>query len=291
MKLTYEQKVKAYEEWKEEYKSPGQIAFELNVNSDAIRYFIKLADRYGVEVLKHGKNKYYSSEEKERIINRVLIGNESLRTVSIDEGLSSHALLIAWIKSYKENGYTIVEKKRGRKPNGQEKNNRRASAGEQGTKEESLEARNRELILKKIRCLNSRKRTVTKKEITQAISELRQEFNCSLNFILATINANPELPHITRSDYYYHLSHQDKDFKHDDLMNMIIDIFYHHKCRYGYRRITLELINRGFNINHKTVKRLMSKMGLYAVTPRAKYKSYKGDMNGTVKNLLLEKRS
>ena len=33
----------------------------------------------------------------------------------------------------------------------------------------------------------------------------------------------------------------------------------------------------------------MTKMGLYALTPRAKYKSYKGDMNGTVKNLLLDK--
>lgn len=30
-------------------------------------------------------------------------------------------------------------------------------------------------------------------------------------------------------------------------------------------------------------------MGLYAKTPKAKYKSYKGDMNGTVKNLLLIK--
>lgn len=33
----------------------------------------------------------------------------------------------------------------------------------------------------------------------------------------------------------------------------------------------------------------MSIMGLYAKTPKAKYKSYKGDMNGTVKNLLLIK--
>lgn len=33
----------------------------------------------------------------------------------------------------------------------------------------------------------------------------------------------------------------------------------------------------------------MSVMGLYAKTPKTKYKSYKGDMNGTVKNLLLNK--
>lgn len=33
----------------------------------------------------------------------------------------------------------------------------------------------------------------------------------------------------------------------------------------------------------------MNKMGLAGATPRAKYRSYKGDMNGIVKNLLLDK--
>ena len=94
---------------------------------------------------------------------------------------------------------------------------------------------------------------------------------------------------LKRSTYYYTLNKLDKDTKNDDIMNTIIDIYYTHKARYGYRRITLELINRGYIVNHKKVKRLMSKMGLYARTPKAKYKSYKGDMNGTVKNLLLDK--
>ena len=77
--------------------------------------------------------------------------------------------------------------------------------------------------------------------------------------------------------------------KNDDIMNQIIEIYYTHIKRYGYRRITLELINRGFVINHKKVKRLMSVMGLYGIKPKAKYRSYKGDMNGTVKNQLLTK--
>ena len=94
---------------------------------------------------------------------------------------------------------------------------------------------------------------------------------------------------LKRSTYYYTLNKLDKDTKNDDIMNAIIDIYYTHKARYGYRRITLELINRGYIVNHKKVKRLMSKMGLYARTPKAKYKSYKGDMNGTVKNILLDK--
>ncbi|MCI5772928.1 MAG: IS3 family transposase, partial [Erysipelotrichaceae bacterium] len=94
---------------------------------------------------------------------------------------------------------------------------------------------------------------------------------------------------LKRSTYYYTLSKIDKDMKNDEIMNDIINIFYAHKERYGYRRITLELRNIGYTINHKKVKRLMSIMGLYGKTPKAKYKSYKGDMNGTTKNLLLNK--
>ncbi|MDD7281406.1 MAG: IS3 family transposase [Erysipelotrichaceae bacterium] len=98
-----------------------------------------------------------------------------------------------------------------------------------------------------------------------------------------------EISGLKRSTYYYNINKNDKDSKNDDIMNAIIDIFYTHKERYGYRRITLELINRGFEVNHKKVKRLMTKMGLYGLTPKAKYKSYKGDFNGTTSNLLIEK--
>ncbi len=98
-----------------------------------------------------------------------------------------------------------------------------------------------------------------------------------------------DISKLKKSTYYYTLNKSDKDIKNDDIMNTIIGIYYTHKARYGYRRITLELINRGYRVNHKKVKRLMSKMGLYAKTPKAKYKSYKGDMNGTVKNILLDK--
>lgn len=72
-------------------------------------------------------------------------------------------------------------------------------------------------------------------------------------------------------------------------MNEIINIYYANSERYGYRRIALELANRGLTVNHKKVKRLMSKMGLYALTSKAKYKSYRGDLNGVTANHLLRK--
>ena len=73
-------------------------------------------------------------------------------------------------------------------------------------------------------------------------------------------------------------------------MDRIKKCFKDHEGRYGYRRITLTLHAEGLSVNHKKVKRLMKVMNLFGHVPKAKYKSYKGDMNGTVKNLLLEKR-
>ena len=45
-------------------------------------------------------------------------------SVSIDEGLLSNGILFNWIKDYKEMGYNIVERKRGRSPTIMPKNNK-----------------------------------------------------------------------------------------------------------------------------------------------------------------------
>ena len=42
----------------------------------------------------------------------------------------------------------------------------------------------------------------------------------------------------------------------------IVAIYHENKGRYAYRRITSELHNRGFYLNHKTVQRLMKLLGL-----------------------------
>lgn len=72
-------------------------------------------------------------------------------------------------------------------------------------------------------------------------------------------------------------------------MQLIADIYRKHSGRYGFRRITLELHRQGTCINKKKVYRLMRKMGLKGNQPKMKYRSYKGDMNGTTPNLMLVK--
>lgn len=66
-------------------------------------------------------------------------------------------------------------------------------------------------------------------------------------------------------------------------------MYHQNKGRYGYRRILLELANRGYRVNHKKIKRIMSLLDIHGITPRGKYNSYKGDQNGVCRNLLLNK--
>lgn len=63
-------------------------------------------------------------------------------------------------------------------------------------------------------------------------------------------------------------------------------MYQQHKGRYGYRRITDDLQNKGIISNHKTVMRLMYLIGLKSVIRVKKYKSYKGENGKIVPNIL-----
>ena len=92
---------------------------------------------------------------------------------------------------------------------------------------------------------------------------------------------------VTRSTFYYHLNKMKEPDKYKEIKEEIKLIFFENKGRYGYRRITLELENRGFNINHKTVLRLMKELGLKSVQrPKRRYNSYKGIIGKIADNLL-----
>lgn len=94
---------------------------------------------------------------------------------------------------------------------------------------------------------------------------------------------------ISKSTYFYNINNYENPDVDLELKNLIKEIFNKHKSRYGYRRITLELRNKGLVVNHKRVKRLMSQLGLYGLTPKSKYKSYKGEVGKTANNKLLVK--
>ena len=49
-----------------------------------IKYMVKLIDRYGIEIVKKGKNCYYSPELKQKMIDKVLLEGRSRKSVSLD---------------------------------------------------------------------------------------------------------------------------------------------------------------------------------------------------------------
>ena len=92
---------------------------------------------------------------------------------------------------------------------------------------------------------------------------------------------------LARSTYYYHLKQLDQTDKNQTIKAEIQAIFTEHKGNYGYRRITLELRNRGFVVNHKKVQRLMKALGLSArIRRKRKYSSYQGEIGKKAENLI-----
>ena len=91
---------------------------------------------------------------------------------------------------------------------------------------------------------------------------------------------------LPRATYYFELNKHDKDVKNKEIMDLIQNIFYENKQRYGFKRITAELRNRGYLINHKKVLRLMAKLGLRAVKKKQKYHSYMGEVGHIADNFI-----
>ena len=96
-----------------------------------------------------------------------------------------------------------------------------------------------------------------------------------------------EVARLPRSTYYYQLKELDGLDKDKELKAEIQSIFIEHKGNYGYRRVHLELRNRGYLVNHKRVQRLMKVLNLQAkMRQKRKYSSHKGDVGKKAENLI-----
>ena len=136
----------------------NQLSKRFGVDASGLKYMTRLIERYGIEIIKKGKNCYYSPELKQEMIDKVLHENWSQDRVSLEYALPNRGMLPNWMAQYKKNGYTLLEKRRGRVPKMGSKPKKKP---EEMTELEQLQAENEYLrsenaILKKLRELRLR---------------------------------------------------------------------------------------------------------------------------------------
>ncbi|WP_194849691.1 IS3-like element ISEnfa3 family transposase [Enterococcus faecium] len=253
------------------------LAHKYQINRTLVRHWVRIYNYHGWEGLVGG-GKSYTTKFKLDVIEYMETNGLSIQETAKKFNIGSNRTLSKWIEQYEEGGASSLEsQKRGRKISMNSKLNIPKKLKDESLEEEVIRLRAENAYFKKVRNLDSRTRFEQEEIKVKTILQLKKEFK--LNLLLS-------IAQLAKSTYYYRVKKLDKPDKCSKIKQEITAIVKESRNSYGYRRVTLALKMKGYTINHKTVRKLMSQMGLTCQIRIKRYKSYKGTVGKIAKNVL-----
>ncbi|MED3561606.1 IS3 family transposase [Bacillus xiapuensis] len=281
-KFTAEDKLAAVQRYLKGGESYPSIGESLGTSTSVVMNWVMQYQHHGVEGLLKKSYTSYSAQFKLDVLNYMNDHGTSPNETATIFNITSPALIRKWRMQFESQGIDALEKKKKGRPTMKKENKKSTKSTPVEGSVEALQAeierlRMENAYFKKVECLSSKQGKITKQDKAKVVFELRSEF---------PVNALLKLADIPRSTYYYWVSTFNRPDKDAELKTLIQAIYHEHKGRYGYRRITNELKNKGHRVNHKKVQRLMKELGLKSIVRMKKYRSYRGDVGKTAPNIL-----
>ena len=197
------------------------------------------------------KRKSYSAEFKAKLVLEVLEGEKTVNEIASRYEVLPLSLK-NWKKQFLENMSLAFDKS--------------TVVKEYKDEIETLQ-KDKDTLAKKVGNLTVEKDFLVEKLASLASSKERKALlDTKLNL---SLNQQCKLLHVSKSSLYYEAKKPfstGKDIKLLDAINNIYSDF----PSYGYRRITKQLQNDGYNVGKKLVKKAMKYMGIEALYPKPK---------------------
>lgn len=263
------------------------VAKKYGICPATVKFWVGLYDSGGKKYLAENSNSPYSGDFRVHVVEYMYENTLSAVETAIHFGIRGTATILKWIKLYKEYGKEgLLSTNTGRRryvkkqnePSGRSNPDQESPRGESGAESGAQGSQDGECLPKKIARLSSRAGEQDNAEKAKIISELRAE-GYSLDDLLKTAN-------MPRSTYYEVLKRLERPDKYKAVKEEILKIEEENMGTYGYRRVTDELINRGFFVNHKVVSKLMSVLGVKCMLRIKRYHYFKGKEWKAVPNFL-----
>ena len=206
--------------------------------------------------------KWHSAEEKQRIVNRYILGKESVLEISSSENIPQ-STIYDWLRqsSYRNESNDV------------------ACRYSKSTEQKKIERyKNIIKILKTVNCTSSS----PLREKLYEMEKLYPQYN---------IHILCDAMDVSRGTFYNHLLRNKKENtkyaeRRAHLRKEISSVFEESEQRYGPRKITAVLQERGTHTTEKTVRTLMREMDLYSICQSTKCQYNKEKWREVPRNIL-----